>query len=126
MSTDKKQEVKAVKDAELQKTEVKKTEVKKAVSKKVESKKTDENHVKKTSSNELKHVLSGEVVSVKMDKTIVVLMELKVKHPVYGKYIKRSSRFFVHDESNKAKLGQTVRFRACKPYSKNKTWTLVG
>ena len=122
MSADKKREVKAAKDADVKKEEVKKAGVKKAEPKKAEPKKSE---AKTGGLKDLKHVLSGEVVSVKMNKTIIVLMERKVKHPVYGKYIKRSSRFFVHDEGNKAKMGDVVSFRACKPYSKNKTWILV-
>jgi small subunit ribosomal protein S17 len=74
---------------------------------------------------DLKHILFGEVVSDKMDKTVVVLIERKVKHPVYGKYIRKSSRLFVHDENNQAVEGKMIKFKACKPYSKKKTWRLI-
>lgn len=74
---------------------------------------------------DLKHILLGEVVSDKMDKTVVVLIERKIKHPVYGKYIRKSSRLFVHDENNQATLGKMIKFKACKPYSKKKTWRLI-
>ena len=74
---------------------------------------------------DLKHILLGEVVSDKMDKTVVVLIERKVKHPVYGKYIRKSSRLFVHDEDNQAVIGKMIKFKACKPYSKKKTWRLI-
>ena len=120
MSTDKKENLK--KDSKV----TKKTDIKKNVdSKNPEVKKAVANKKAVDSSEDLKHVLSGKVVSIKMDKTIVVLMERKVKHPVYGKYIKNSSKFFVHDEDNKSKLGDVVQFKACRPYSKNKTWMLI-
>ncbi len=72
-----------------------------------------------------KQSMVGEVVSDKMDKTVVVLIERKVKHPVYGKYIRKSSRLFVHDEDNQAVIGKIIKFKACKPYSKKKTWRLI-
>lgn len=69
---------------------------------------------------------TGKVVSDKMDKSIVVLVERKVKHPLYGKYVKRSTRFKAHDENNECRLGDTVAIRECKPISKEKAWTLVS
>jgi len=68
---------------------------------------------------------SGQVVSDKMDKTITVLIESKVKHPLYGKYIKRSKKIHVHDETNEASMGDTVTITSVRPYSKTKTFKLV-
>ena len=67
---------------------------------------------------------TGKVVSDKMDKTITVLIERRVKHPVYGKYITRSSKIHAHDESNECSIGDTVVVRESRPLSKSKTWTL--
>ncbi|MFY8352639.1 30S ribosomal protein S17 [Pseudoalteromonas sp. SSM20] len=69
--------------------------------------------------------LQGRVVSDKMDKTIVVAIERQVKHPIYGKFIKRTTKLHAHDENNTAKEGNTVTIRECAPISKNKSWTLV-
>ena len=68
---------------------------------------------------------TGRVVSNKMDKTIVVLVERRVKHPVYGKYITRSSKIHAHDESNECGIGDTVTVAETRPISKSKTWKLV-
>lgn len=67
----------------------------------------------------------GRVVSDKMDKTIVVVSETRVPHPVYGKIVRKSVRFKAHDESNEAKAGDTVRIMECRPQSKDKRWRLV-
>ncbi|MCY7296291.1 30S ribosomal protein S17 [Alteromonas sp. a30] len=69
--------------------------------------------------------VQGRVVSNKMDKTITVMVERFVKHPIYGKFIKRSTKLHAHDESNTAHEGDTVTIRECRPISKSKTWTLV-
>ena len=69
--------------------------------------------------------LQGSVVSDKMDKTITVKIERRVKHPVYGKYITRSSKVHVHDEENIAGMGDTVLVAESRPMSKNKSWILV-
>ncbi len=69
-------------------------------------------------------VLTGEVVSNKGNKTIVVKVERKVKHPLYGKIMRRSSKVHAHDESNIANVGDIVSVRECKPLSKKKTWVL--
>jgi len=69
--------------------------------------------------------ISGKVVSDKMDKTIVVLGERKVKHPLYGKFIRRSTKYHVHDENNECRVGDTVEIRECRPLSKTKSWLLV-
>jgi small subunit ribosomal protein S17 len=68
---------------------------------------------------------TGRVVSNKMDKTASVLVERLVKHPVYGKYIKRSTKFLVHDENNQCQEGDIVAITSCRPISKRKTFTLV-
>ena len=67
----------------------------------------------------------GRVVSDKMDKTIVVVSETRVPHPVYGKIIRKSVKFKAHDEQNDAKIGDTVRIAECRPLSKDKRWRLV-
>ncbi len=67
----------------------------------------------------------GRVVSDKMDKSIVVAIERFVKHPIYGKYVKRTTKVHAHDESNECGLGDTVVIRECRPLSKTKSWTLV-
>ena len=72
-----------------------------------------------------KRILTGTVVSDKNDKTIVVKVERKVKHPLYGKIIRRSKKYHAHDDANVAKEGQTVRIEECAPVSKNKSWRLV-
>lgn len=73
----------------------------------------------------VKRSLLGRVVSDKMNKSIVVMMERQVKHPLYGKFIKRSNKFHVHDENNECKVGDTVMFKECRPLSKTKRWSLV-
>jgi len=69
--------------------------------------------------------LQGKVISDKMDKTITVLLERQVKHPLYKKYIKRSTKLHVHDENNDCAIGDLVAIRECRPMSKSKSWTLV-
>jgi len=70
-------------------------------------------------------VVTGRVVSNKMDKTITVLLERRVKHPVYGKYITRSSKIHAHDENNQCNIGDTVTVTETRPISKSKTWKLL-
>tara|TARA_B100000609_G_scaffold31456_1_gene22511 strand:- start:943 stop:1188 length:246 start_codon:yes stop_codon:yes gene_type:complete len=67
----------------------------------------------------------ARVVSNKMDKSATVLVERQVKHPVNGKFIKRSSKFHIHDENNLCEVGQTVLIRQTRPLSKTKSWILV-
>ncbi|MDR3441504.1 MAG: 30S ribosomal protein S17 [Legionella sp.] len=67
----------------------------------------------------------GKVVSDKMDKTIVVMIERSVKHPKYGKILKRRAKFHAHDENQVSKIGNTVRIRESRPLSKTKSWVLV-
>lgn len=69
-------------------------------------------------------VATGKVVSDKMEKTITVLVERRVKHPIYGKYITRSSKLHAHDENNECKMGDVVTVSETRPYSKSKTWKL--
>jgi small subunit ribosomal protein S17 len=69
--------------------------------------------------------ITGRVVSDKMDKTITVLVERVVKHPVYGKYIKRSTKMMAHDDQNTCHEGDVVAITSCRPMSKNKTFKLV-
>jgi small subunit ribosomal protein S17 len=70
-------------------------------------------------------VVTGKVVSDKMDKTITVLIERREKHPVYGKYITRSSKIHAHDETNQCGIGDTVTVAETRPISKSKTWKLL-
>ena len=72
-----------------------------------------------------KRVLSGTVVSDKGDKTVVVRVERRVKHPLYGKIIKLSKKYHAHDEGNAFKLGEQVRIEECAPVSKLKSWTVL-
>lgn len=69
--------------------------------------------------------LTGRVVSDKMDKTITVLIERRVKHPIYGKYVKRSTKLHAHDETNQCKIGDKVTIRETRPLAKSKCWALV-
>ncbi len=78
------------------------------------------------SENEVKlRTITGRVVSNKMDKTATVLVERVVKHPVYGKYIKRSTKMMVHDELNACQEGDLVSITSCRPMSKHKSFRLV-
>ena len=70
--------------------------------------------------------VTGRVVSDKMDKTITVLVERRVKHPVYGKYITRSSKVHAHDENNECRTGALVTVRETRPISRPKTWARVS
>ncbi len=73
-----------------------------------------------------KRQIEGNVVGAANDKSITVLVERKVKHPLYKKYIRRSTRLHAHDENNECKTGDTVRIEACRPISKTKSWRLVA
>jgi len=72
-----------------------------------------------------RRVKQGRVASNKMDKTIVVVSETRVPHPVYGKIVRKSVRFKAHDEKNEANIGDTVRIAECRPLSRDKRWRLV-
>lgn len=69
--------------------------------------------------------VQGRVVSNKADKTITVLVERRVRHPLYGKYIRRSSKMHAHDEANECQVGDVVTIEQCRPISKSKAWRLV-
>ena len=73
-----------------------------------------------------RRVLSGTVVSDKTDKTVTVLVERRVLHPVYKKYVRQSKKYAAHDETNSAKEGQKVSIKECAPISKTKRWVLVA
>ncbi len=70
--------------------------------------------------------LRGKVVSNKMDRTVTVVVERRVRHPVYGKYIRRSTKLHVHDPDNTCRPGDMVEIRECRPLSKSKSWSLVS
>ena len=69
--------------------------------------------------------LQGKVISAKMDKSIVVAIERKVKHPLYGKFMKRTTKLHAHDETNQCAEGDVVLIKECRPLSKTKSWALV-
>ncbi len=78
-----------------------------------------------TAENQVERTLTGRVTSNKMDKTITVAIERLVKHPVYGKYIRRTTKLHAHDEHNRCHEGDMVTIRQCRPLSKSKSWMLV-
>ena len=73
-----------------------------------------------------KRVMQGIVVSDKMDKTVTVKVQRRIKHPLYKKFINRSKKYAAHDESNSFKLGDAVSIRECKPISKRKKWEVLS
>ena len=75
--------------------------------------------------NKVARTVTRRVVSDKMDRTITVLVERKVKHPLYGKFIKRSTKLHAHDENNECNTGDVVTIQQCRPISKSKSWKLV-
>ena len=76
--------------------------------------------------NKGKRTIIGRVVSDKMDKTVSVAVERLIKHPMYGKYIRRTSKVLAHDAANECKPGDRVTISECKPISKNKSWEVVS
>lgn len=76
--------------------------------------------------NKVVRALTGKVVSDKMDKTVVVLVERKVKHPIYGKVIRLSKKYHAHDEANEYEIGDIVTISECRPLSKTKSWTVTA
>jgi small subunit ribosomal protein S17 len=78
-----------------------------------------------TISRNLRKQKTGVVVSNKMEKTIAVQVERRLMHPIYGKFVKRSKKFFAHDEENSCNVGDLVRIMETRPLSKNKRWRLV-
>ena len=106
------------------KTEAKKAPVKTEAKKapvKTEAKKAPV----KTEAKKIVRTVTGKVVSNKMDKTITVLVERKVKHPLYGKYINKSNKFHAHDEKNEINEGDVVQITEHKPISKSKSWVVT-
>ncbi|MBH43936.1 MAG: 30S ribosomal protein S17 [Gammaproteobacteria bacterium] len=75
--------------------------------------------------NKKTKTLLGKVLSTKMNKSVTVIVERQIKHPVNGKFIKKTTKYHVHDENNQCKIGQVVKIKQCKPISKTKTWTLA-
>ncbi|GAA3942316.1 30S ribosomal protein S17 [Chitinophaga oryziterrae] len=73
----------------------------------------------------LRKIRTGVVSSNKMDKTITVNVERKVKHPMYGKFVKKTTKFMAHDDKNECSIGDTVKIMEVRPLSKNKCWRLV-
>jgi len=78
-----------------------------------------------TTTQEIKRTQTGRVVSNKMDKSVTVLIERQIKHALYGKYIKRSTKVLAHDEDNSCGEGDTVLIAECRPLSKSKSWRVV-
>ena len=78
-----------------------------------------------TKENKTKRVLMGRVVSNKMHKSATVLIERTVKHPLYGKFVRRSTKLHIHDENNTCGMGDMVMIEECRPISKTKAWRLV-
>ena len=79
----------------------------------------------KAADAKVRRTLTGRVVSDKMDKTVSVAIERLIKHPMYGKYIRRTSKVLAHDERNECKAGDRVTISECRPKSKNKAWQVV-
>jgi small subunit ribosomal protein S17 len=78
-----------------------------------------------TTTQEIKRTQTGRVVSNKMDKSVTVLLERQIKHALYGKYIKRSTKVLAHDEENSCGEGDKVKIAECRPLSKSKSWRVV-
>ncbi len=80
----------------------------------------------KTDKVKSRRTVVGRVVSDKMDKTVSIAIERLVKHPVVGKYIRRTSKFMAHDENNECRIGDRVTISECRPIAKNKAWRVVN
>ena len=78
-----------------------------------------------TTTQEIKRTQTGRVVSSKMDKSVTVLLERQIKHALYGKYIKRSTKVMAHDEENSCGEGDKVMIAECRPLSKSKSWRVI-
>ena len=78
-----------------------------------------------STTQEIKRTQTGRVVSNKMDKSVTVLIERQIKHPLYGKYIKRSTKLRAHDEENNCGEGDKVMIAECRPLSKSKSWRVI-
>tara|TARA_Y100000389_G_scaffold168759_1_gene174605 strand:+ start:434 stop:679 length:246 start_codon:yes stop_codon:yes gene_type:complete len=75
--------------------------------------------------NKIKKPITAKVIKIAMNKSAVVSVERLVKHPVNGKFIKRSTKYHIHDEKNKCSVGDVIKIKQCRPISKTKTWVLV-
>jgi len=104
---------------------VKKTAVKKASVETVVKKTAVKKALVKVVAKKIERTVTGKVTSNKMDKTITVLVERKVKHPLYGKYINQSNKFHAHDEKNEINEGDVVQITEHKPISKSKSWVVT-
>ena len=80
----------------------------------------------KSNAGDKQRTVTGRVVSNGMDKTAAVAVERLVKHPVYGKYIRRTSKLLAHDENNECRVGDTVEIAECRPLSRRKSWRVVN
>ena len=89
-----------------------------------ESNETTDTQAAGSDSTGLTRTVVGQVVSDKMEKTITVLVERRVRHPLYKKYIRRSTKLHAHDENNECRIGDTVAVESCRPLSKSKSWRL--
>ncbi len=76
-------------------------------------------------SEKFRRTLSGRVTSNKMDKTVTVLVERRIKHPLYGKFITRSKKYHAHDDNNQFSIGDSVLIEECRPISKTKNWKVI-
>jgi small subunit ribosomal protein S17 len=85
----------------------------------------EEQQVATAEERNLRKEIIGRVTSSKMDKSITVVVESKMKHPIYGKFVTKSTKFMAHDENNECGEGDTVRIMSTRPLSKNKRWRLV-
>ncbi len=86
---------------------------------------TEATQVAKAAERNLRKEIIGRVTSAKMDKSITVMVESKMKHPIYGKFVTKSTKFMAHDENNECGEGDTVRIMGTRPLSKKKRWRLV-
>ena len=80
----------------------------------------------KTTEGKIKRTVTGRVVSNKMDKTVAVAIERYIKHPAYGKYVRRTTKVLAHDETNDCREGDRVAISECRPLSKRKAWQVVN
>ena len=87
---------------------------------------TDTGTAAESAERNRRKVRVGKVVSDRMDKTIVVSIERLVKHPTYGRYVRRRKKFKVHDEKNECRIGDIIRFKETRPLSKDKRWRFLG
>ena len=77
------------------------------------------------SETKVSRILTASVTSDKMNKSATVMIERKVRHPIYGKFVKKSTKLHIHDENNECGIGDTVQISECRPISRTKSWTLV-